>query len=451
MPKAPKFSLALIGPGVVLIAMGLGSGEYILWPNLIAEFGFGILWGALVGITFQLLVSNESGRYTLATGASVYHAFHRLNKFIPVWFIASTFVSFAWPGIILSGGRILGEVIGVDSYGLITVILLILIGLILMFGGKVYDNVERFQKFVIIISIPALIIITAFLIDIDVFLRLSQGLIGIGEGYMFFPSQISVLAFLGAVAYSGAGGNLVLSHSFYIQDEGLGMAKYTKSQIDRKSKKEFEFRYEDFEESKENISEFKRWMKITGIEQIISFWFLGFLTIILLAVISYVTLYPYIGEGDLAFIFQEAEALSNLFGNFVGVFFLLIGVLFLFKTQLGVYETTSRIMTENVQLISKTITKKFKRSDLYYFFLWLQIIAASIIALVGFEQPIFILLIGTFFSALSMFALSGLMLWLNSSFCLPKSVKPTFLKRGLLLISTIFYGIFVGITVWEWF
>ena len=42
----------LIGPSFIILALGLGSGEVILWPYLTANFGLGIIWGALLGLTF---------------------------------------------------------------------------------------------------------------------------------------------------------------------------------------------------------------------------------------------------------------------------------------------------------------------------------------------------------------------------------------------------------------
>ncbi len=49
----------LIGPSFVILALGLGSGEVILWPYLTANYGLGIAWGAILGITFQYFMNME--------------------------------------------------------------------------------------------------------------------------------------------------------------------------------------------------------------------------------------------------------------------------------------------------------------------------------------------------------------------------------------------------------
>ena len=447
IPNAPKFSLVLVGPGIVLIAMGIGSGEFILWPYLVAEFGFGILWGAILGITAQYFVSNESGRYTLATGRSIYYAFNKLNKYIPYWFIISTFASFAWPGIILSSGVILTKILGISDPRIPTIILLLIIGIILTYSGRVYSSLEFVQKLVILVSIPILIFIAVLLADYETVILSFKGIMGIGENYLFFPDSLPIMAFLGAVAYSGAGGNLVLSHSFYIQDEGLGMAKNFDSQISVRNDTKKIISGADFVNEKENIKNFKDWFRLVAKEQFLSFWFIGVFSILLLSFISYSLVFPFSGKEGLDFIFLQASTLNAQFGEIVGLFFLLVGAVFLFTTQLGIFETTSRIMTENIQFVSEKIKNKYSREKIYYFFLWIQILFAIIISLVNVNQPIQILLIQTFASAISMLILTILVQLVNNSSLLADSLKPGLFRNLVLTLSILFFLVFVIFTI----
>jgi len=57
-PK-PVGLFKLMGPSFIILALGLGSGEVILWPNLVANYGLGIVWGALLGITFQFFINMD--------------------------------------------------------------------------------------------------------------------------------------------------------------------------------------------------------------------------------------------------------------------------------------------------------------------------------------------------------------------------------------------------------
>jgi len=89
LPKAPYWSKAL-GVGVVAMGLAIGTGELIMWPYLVTKFGLGILWGALLGITFQYFINQEVGRITLATGESFFTASLRVfSWFIPFWLISA--------------------------------------------------------------------------------------------------------------------------------------------------------------------------------------------------------------------------------------------------------------------------------------------------------------------------------------------------------------------------
>src|SRR3989337_3423967 len=98
MPVAPKLA-KLVGPSFIILGVGLGSGELILWPYLASNFGLGIAWAAVVGITLQFFLNMEIERYSLVTGESVFAGLTRKFKiFSPVWFILSTLIPWMWPG-----------------------------------------------------------------------------------------------------------------------------------------------------------------------------------------------------------------------------------------------------------------------------------------------------------------------------------------------------------------
>ncbi|MFW5702523.1 MAG: Nramp family divalent metal transporter, partial [Candidatus Dojkabacteria bacterium] len=410
--------------------------------------GFGVLWGAILGVTVQYILASESGRYTIATGGSVYAAFRQLSKWLSVWFILSTFFSFAWPGIIGSGGEIFGHILGVENHQYLTVLMLITIGLLLTLGGTVYQTLENFQKFVIIVSIPILTIIMLLVVSPEAVVGLIKGLFGLGDGYTFLPSDIDIPLFLGAIAYAGAGGNLIMSHSFYLQDEGLGMAKNVDSQVkfgDTQDK--HLIKGEPFTINELNMQKFKRWMGLVHLEQFITFWGIGLISIIMLTLISFSLAHPYNGADGLNFIFIQGTELNDRFGRVFELFFLGVGVLFLFKTQLGIFETTSRIMTENLQLLSEKIRNKFSRSNIFFFFLWSQILAGILISLANLREPLGILLISTFFSAVSMVGVAVSLLWLMNSKLIPPELRPSKQKRALMFGGMLFYAIFVILTI----
>jgi hypothetical protein len=60
----------MLGPSVILVGLSIGSGEFVLWPRLTAEWGFALFWACWVGVTLQFFLNMEIERFTLATGES---------------------------------------------------------------------------------------------------------------------------------------------------------------------------------------------------------------------------------------------------------------------------------------------------------------------------------------------------------------------------------------------
>ncbi len=79
LPKVLSFR-RLLGPSFILLGLGLGSGELIMWPYLSSQWGMGLIWGAVLGITFQYFLNMEIERYTLINGESVFVGLARKFK-----------------------------------------------------------------------------------------------------------------------------------------------------------------------------------------------------------------------------------------------------------------------------------------------------------------------------------------------------------------------------------
>jgi len=76
LPKPPK-ARHLLGPGIILAAMGIGMGEMVMWPRMALMWGPGVLWLALIGFTIQYFVQKEMSRWVTATGESFFLALLR--------------------------------------------------------------------------------------------------------------------------------------------------------------------------------------------------------------------------------------------------------------------------------------------------------------------------------------------------------------------------------------
>src|SRR3972149_6751650 len=326
----------LIGPCFILLGRGLGSGELILWPYLSANYGLGIIWGALLGITFQFFINMEIERYVLATGESVFVGLARkLKGFAPLWFIAATLLPWMWPGIIASSGTLLAYVLGIKYSPLVPIILLVFIGLVLTLGPVVYKTQEVFQRTLILIGVPFIFVLAFIFAKPPDWQALAVGLIGKGEGFWFLPAGISLAKFLVGFYYSGRITSILTGKDEKIRLEGA-----------------------TFDPNPVNLERFRVWWRRINIEHAIIFWATGATSMIMLSLLAYSTVFgnPQGAQG-IMFLVSEAAMLAQRTFPVIGVAFLLVAATMLFSTQFSVLDATSRIMSENLTILSP---KRFK-------------------------------------------------------------------------------------------
>jgi len=448
LPKPLPFS-KLVGPSFIILGLGLGTGELILWPNLISKFGMGIIWGAILGITFQFFMNMEIERYALARGESVFIGFARKLKRLPIWFILSTFIPWIWPGTATASATIIGNLFGLQNIHVLSIVLLILVGLILSFGSTLYKTVEHFQKWVTIFGVSFLVFLTFYLAKAEHWAALAKGSIGIGENYWFLPVGIPIASFLGALAYAGAGGNLNLAQSSYIREKGYGMGKYTgkiKGLLHEKSNEDTSITGSKFEITKESIKTFKEWWRAINKEHALIFWLTGTITILILGLLAFTTIYGQVGnKQDIEFLIIESSKIGQMSLPIISTIFMIVVALTLFGTQLGVFDATSRIISENVILTSNKLSEK-NIGNVYYLVLWAQILAGVIILSLGFRQPLQLIVISAVLNAFTMFVHVGLTLWLNLS-SLEKEIRPSFFRTLVMTLAFCFYGFFSIYTI----
>ena len=442
----------LIGPSFIILGASLGSGELILWPYLSSNFGLGIIWAAVLGITFQFFINMEIERYTLATGESIFVGLTRkYGRFAPIWFILSTLIPWMWPGLIASSAKLLAKAFSLNYSGIIGIILLLLVGGIYSLGSVVYKTQERVQKTLVLIGIPFILILTMLFTKSNHVQSLVQGLIGKGEGFWFLPVGIPLATFLGAFAYAGAGGNLNLAQSLYIKEKGYGMSKYSGRITNLLSGKKEKITLEGktFDLNNENLKKFNIWWKRINIEHLIVFWFMGAFTMILLSLLAYSTVFGHANiETSINFVINEGLVIGSKTIPFLGTFFLIMAGIMLFGTQYSVVGSNARIMSENLIISSKEKFKIEKLPKYFYIFLWLQIFAGILIFALGFTEPLTLVVIGAVLNAISMFIYTGLVLRLNQT-NLEKPLRPSFFRIFAVFSAFLFYGIFSFITIFQ--
>jgi len=118
-PVTFRAKLRFMGPGVVLAALAIGSGELILTPRSAAQFGFALLWVPILTIIYKAAFSEGLARLTIASSSDVFAAFDSLPG-PRHWAQYSIIIVFSldmigYGGIALAGGSALaGFLPGLD-------------------------------------------------------------------------------------------------------------------------------------------------------------------------------------------------------------------------------------------------------------------------------------------------------------------------------------------------
>jgi len=428
-PKPSGKMFKGFGPAFLAIALGIGSGEFILWPYLSTHYGFGILWGALLGITLQLVIIVALERHTAFLGEDSLSSFTRIFKGAFWWILLSTLIGFGWPGFSAMASQLLVQGLGLSlpeiylSFGILT-----LASLILLVGKNAYKNILLIQK----INMSVLFVLVLFLFfyyfDLQTLGDMFAGLAGFGESYMFFPAGLSLLTFMGAIAYAGSGGNLMLMNSFYTEQEKKGL-------VPERVSDELLVPSDDAE----SIENTRKFTKFSWKQNTLFFWGMGLILILLLSYISYAVLnhLPNVAE-DFTFLIAEAEVFSSSIHPVIGILFIISGALALFGVQLGILDFIGRIAANKPSIPEGSTVQRvyYKRAVLGMF------LFGVLVLLLGVSQPNTLIIIGATINAFSMGVISFLLYRVESKI-LPKYISSKMFK-WLLSFSGIFYiGFFV--------
>ncbi|MGP2437978.1 Nramp family divalent metal transporter [Streptomyces sp. JW3] len=76
-----------IGPGIVVAATGVGAGDLVATLIAGANFGYTLLWAAVIGCLVKISLAEAAGRWHLATGRTLFDGWASLGPWT-TWFFA---------------------------------------------------------------------------------------------------------------------------------------------------------------------------------------------------------------------------------------------------------------------------------------------------------------------------------------------------------------------------
>ncbi|HET7720435.1 MAG TPA: Nramp family divalent metal transporter, partial [Acidimicrobiales bacterium] len=208
--EATRPTWKLVGPGLVVAATGVGAADLVATLIAGSKFGYALLWTVVVGVVMKIVLVEGAGRYSLATGDTIYEGWTRLGKwthwyfgpYIVIWGFVYGAAAMAGTGLPLHA---LLPFLPVEAWGILSG----LVGLALVWWGR-YSLFEMVCA--ALVGVMFVTMVGAALLTLPNIPELLKGLVPIiPDGGL-----VNVLSLAG-----GVGGTITLAaYGYWIREKG---------------------------------------------------------------------------------------------------------------------------------------------------------------------------------------------------------------------------------------
>ncbi len=447
----PRSLGKMLGPGVIMVAVGVGSGEYILHPFIAVSVGLVFLWAAVIGVGTQYFINTEVERYSLATGETAVTGFIRMWRPWAPLFVVMTIVPWAWPGWMTSAATLITYVAGGGNVVAISIIGLVVMGAVLTISPVVYQTVEKLEFLKVGLILIFAFVAVLFVIGTQPWVDLGGGTVA---GFGRLPADIPTATLMSALVFAGGGGAINLTMSNWIRDKGWGQGAHIPrlvSPITGQEEAASASTGYAFPQTEENLRRWEIWWKNARREQFVTFFLIGVLSIVVFSVLAYSVLpRGAAAAGDLTFIRQEGELLQESVGTWFRYVFWGIGAMSLMFANLVILDMVGRVVADIVKNRYLSRNASWSESKLYFVIVWFEVAFGSLILLSGVTQPLVLLVTAAVLNGAVMAVYSVLLIRLNRTY-LPPAIKVQGPRLGTLVWAIILFGGFTILTAIDQF
>ena len=324
--------LKYLGPGFILSASVVGSGELISTTTLGARAGFVTLWVILVSCAVKVAIQLEFGKQAIRTGETVMTSLNRLggprfgkknaNWSLWTWLFLWLFKPLQLGGIIGGVAIILNmafPAIGITWFAVITGIVVAS----MVFKGY-YFFIEKFSV-IMMMLFTVFTIVAVFMIQKTGFAFSTDDVI---EGIRFKLPPAAIGFAIAAFGLTGVGGDEIVAYNYWCLEKGY--ARFTGP-------------HENTDEWRQRA---KGWIKVMNLDAILS---MVVYTLVTAAfyLLGASVLYK---SGDIPRGFAMIESLSRMYtgayGDWAKNFFLFGSFIVLFSTMFSALAARTRIFAD---------------------------------------------------------------------------------------------------------
>jgi len=467
LPPAPRPKglgwFSAIGPGVIVLGVSIGSGEFLLGPAAFVKYGLSLLWVVGAAALLQTLLNLELMRYTMATGEPIMTGFMRTRPHSTFWawfYAIFYFLQMGWPGwagaaagamFFLFTKRLPGAAESGTVYG-IGVSLFLLCGFVLMIGRRIERTLEYLNWIMIAAIIGGLGLLAIMFVPLSTWAAGIAGFAGFDlrtSSFQFVPAGADFFLLGAFAAYAGGGGVANLTLSNWARDKGYGMSSsvgFIPAAVGGK-KVALAHSGSTFEPNAESLERWRGWWRIVRVDQWGVF-FTGAILGMALPALLYVTFVPAGSDiRGLGIAAALAQAVATQKGAIFGGAIAILGVWILFKAQLDILEGMTRAVTDILWTGSARI-RAWRGGDVrVVYYSVLAIISVWGIIALRLTQPIILLSLSANMAGI-VFIISSIHLLYVNTRLLPVALRPPLWRRLALVALALFYGLFL--TMWVW-
>jgi hypothetical protein len=449
--------LAVCGPGVIVLGVSIGSGEFLLGPASFVRHGLSLLWVTTLAVWLQSIFNTELMRYTIATGEPIITGFMRTKPGPSFWasfYALLFFLQIGWPAwaataagslFFLAVGRLAAPDDAQTIYYIGTGTFVVTASVLLV-GKRIVRTLEVLNWILVTTIIGSFLVLALIFVPGKTWLAAGVGFTGydlVNGRFTFLPEGTDFFLLGALVAYSGCGGMLNIALSNWARDKGYGMASHAGYISGAVGGEKVELAHTGFmfTPDAETQKRWHGWWRIVRADQW-GIFFVGSILGMVLPALLYVTFVPrgtdIVGLGISAVL---ASSIGAQHGAGLAALIGFLGAWLLFKTQLDIVEGTTRSVTDILWTGSKRI-RAWRGGDvrMVYYSVLAAFVVWGIIAL-SLAQPVVLLQIGANVAGAVFVIAAPHVLYVNMTL-LPKELRPPMWRRVVLILMAIFYAFF---------
>jgi hypothetical protein len=448
----------LIGPGMLMVGANIGGGEWLFGPLVTAQYGGQVLWMATLAILVQSAYNLSVMKYTMWCGESIFVGFFRMPPGLPFWPIVFLTFEFSaiWPYLSANAAVPLASVVlgrlptSADTdlvkalgYGVFLTAFVPLI-----FGGKIYNALEKVMVTKLAIVLGYLGFVTVFFVSWDTWKEIFTGFFQFGKVPEGDVNWARLAAF---TAIAGAGGLTNSTFSGYARDKGWAMGAKAGAIASAVGGRAIQLSHTGkvFELSADNLAKWRQWLKVIHRDQF-ALWIPGcILGMALPAMFSYEFIRGATNIDGNAVAAMTAEAIAARHGQIFWFLTLLCGFVIMAPTQVSQLDQIARRWTDVLWVGSERLHKVDDRKVNVVYYTILAVYCAWGLAALRVTPNPLVLAVASGMMWNFAYAFTALHLLCVMRTLMPKPLRPGMIECVGLFAGAVLYASISVIAFWQ--